>query len=147
MISAHVERVQGVLDDFDKAALENETQLDAAYRRMEKLELTASEMFDRIVQAGLSPEDSLMVACGQEIAREIVARTEAALEAGEVSEAQLFDQDYLEIPGSNPPRFRTGLNDWADAAWRPLLDKAKASDRREIGRASCRARVWQTVEH
>src|SRR3546814_8758670 len=57
---------------------------------------------------------SLMVACGQEIAREIVARTEAALEAGEVSEAQLFDQDYLEIPGSNPPRFRTGLNDWAD---------------------------------
>src|SRR3546814_19219640 len=90
---------------------------------------------------------SLMVACGQEIAREIVARTEAALEACEVSEAQLFDQDYLVIPGSNPPRFRTGLNDWADAAWRPLLDKAKASDRREIGRASCRARVWQTVEH
>src|SRR3546814_6786497 len=86
MISAHVERVQGVLDDFDKAALENETQLDAAYRRMEKLELTASEMFDRIVQAGLSPEDSMMVACGQEIAREIVARTEAALAAGEVSE-------------------------------------------------------------
>ena len=135
MISAHVERVQGVLDEFDKAALENETQLEAAYRRMEKLELTASEMFDRIVQAGLSPEDSAMVACGQDIARELAARTEAALEAGEVNEAQLFDQNYHEIPGSNPPRYRTALNDWADEAWRPLLDKAKASDRRVMAAA------------
>src|SRR3546814_20567104 len=107
---------------------------------MEKLELTASEMFDRIVQAGLSPEDSLMVACGQEIAREIVARTEAALEAGEVSEAQRFDQDYLEIPGSNPPGFRTGLNDWDDAAWGPLLDKAKASDRGVLAESRREAR-------
>src|SRR3546814_13364230 len=95
---------------------------------MEKVELTASEMFDRIVQAGLSPEDSTMVAMGQDIAREIVARTEAALEAGEVNEAKLFDQDYRELAGSNHPRYRTGRTDWADDARRPLLDQAKDSD-------------------
>src|SRR3546814_16685226 len=91
---------------------------------MEKVELTASEMFDRIVQAGLSPEDSTMVAMGQDIAREIVARTEAALEAGEVSEAKLFDPDYREIAGSNPHRYHHGLNDWEAAAWLQLLDRA-----------------------
>ena len=37
---------------FDGAALENERKLEGAHRRMESLELTASEMFDSIVKAG-----------------------------------------------------------------------------------------------
>lgn len=134
-ISHHVGRVQDVLESFDQAAIENEAKLKTAYDRMEQLELTASEMFDRIVQAGLSPEDSAMVAQGQELARELVACTEAAIGAGELSETDLFDTNYIEIAGSNPVRYNTGLCDWAHRVWRPFLDKATNADGRVLAAA------------
>lgn len=127
-ISAHVDKVQRVLISFDQAARINESQLDGAHRRMGDLELTASEMFDRIVQAGLSPNDSEMVARAQEIASQIASLTEAALASGELATEALFDPDYVPVEGSNPPRFRTRLSDWADKAWQPILDRAKAGN-------------------
>ncbi len=127
-ISSHVDAVQDVLTSFDKAARENESQLQGAHQRMEELELTASDMFDSLVQAGLSPQDSAMVERAQDWARQAAEAVEAAIANGEISEAQVFDQDYELIPGSNPERFRTGLSDWAERNWQPLLDAATNSD-------------------
>lgn len=134
-ISDHVVRVQDVLDSFDKAARDNETKLERAHKRMEELEMTASEMFDRIVHAGLSPEDSAMVETARNFARELADHTQQAIEAGELSEAALFDTNYQEIEGSNPKRYRTSLSDWAHAHWRPFFDRAKASDARVLAAA------------
>ncbi|MXO73778.1 chemotaxis protein [Altererythrobacter aerius] len=125
-ISHHVQAVQTVLESFDRAAIDNEGKLTAAQSRIEDLELTASAMFDEMVKAGLSPADSAMVDKAQSFAREIVARAEEALGQGTLTAASLFDQSYVEIPGSNPPRFRTTLTDWADANWRPVNDRVIA---------------------
>jgi methyl-accepting chemotaxis protein len=127
-ISGHVDAVQRVLTSFDAAARTNEEQLFAAHKRMGELEMTASEMFDALVKAGLSPRDSVMVERAQEAAREVAAVAERAIANGEIGEAQVFDSDYARIEGSNPARFRTGLSDWADRQWRPLFDKWKAAD-------------------
>ncbi|BDI61108.1 methyl-accepting chemotaxis protein [Qipengyuania nanhaisediminis] len=135
-ISDHVDAVQQVLTSFDAAARTNEDRLQGAHKRMEELEMTASEMFDSLVQSGLSPEDSAMVERAQEMAREVAAVAEAALANGELSEAALFDMDYQLIEGSNPQRYTTGLSDWADRHWRPMLDAAKQSDSR-INAAAC----------
>lgn len=121
-ISGHVQRVQKVLDSFDHAALENESKLENAHRRMEELELTASEMFDRIVKAGLSPQDSVLVDQAIEHARKLAEIAEQAVARGEITMEELFDQDYRPVQGSNPPRFRTRASDWADANWRPVID-------------------------
>ena len=45
--------------------------LHGAHDQIRELELTASEMFDRVVHAGLSPQDSTMVALAQEIAQDV----------------------------------------------------------------------------
>lgn len=121
-ISDHVHAVQDVLHSFDSAAIENEGKLQAANRRMEALELTASEMFDGIVKAGLSPEDSLMVERAMEHARKLADAAEQAIAEGALTMEMLFDQDYRPVEGSNPPRYRTRLSDWADANWRPIID-------------------------
>jgi methyl-accepting chemotaxis protein len=121
-ISSHVERVQVVLEDFDNAALENETKLQRAYRRMEDLELTASEMFDRIVKAGLSPEDSVTVERAKEVAAKVREVAEKAISDGTLNEEMLYDQNYREVPGTNPKLHRTSLSDWADQNWRPIFD-------------------------
>ena len=127
-ISGHVHRVQNVLDNFDAAAIANESKLQSAHRRMEELEMTASEMFDSIVKAGLSPQDSAMVERAQGHAREVERLADEAIAAGKLDTAQLFDTDYREIEGSNPPRFRTALMDWAHANWRQLLDSAAGGE-------------------
>ncbi|MEX0342821.1 MAG: methyl-accepting chemotaxis protein [Erythrobacter sp.] len=122
-ISDHVHRVQDVLGDFDGAVSENENNLASAHDRMEELELIASDMFDKLVKAGLSPQDSTMVEKAQSHAQEIVAIAESAIASGELTMEQLFDRDYRQVPGTNPALYRTGLSDWADANWRPLNDR------------------------
>lgn len=127
-ISAHVGRVDEVVRSFDRAASDNEQRLAGANRRIGELEMTANTMFDTIVQAGLSPEDSAMVARAQDAAAAAVAIATSALENGSLTQGALFDTDYCEIPGSNPQRFTTGLSRWSDAYWRPLLDRVTGSD-------------------
>jgi len=127
-VSTHVTSIRQALDVLDQAAASSETGLRTAHERIEDLELTASQMFDSIVQAGLSPADSAMVERAQAAARELAAVTEAALAAAELDPAALYDRNYVPIAGSNPPRFHTRLCDWADRAWRPLLDKLAASE-------------------
>jgi methyl-accepting chemotaxis protein len=134
-ISSHVDKVQRVLTSYDAAARSNEDRLHGAHRKMEDLEITASEMFDRIVHAGLSPEDSAMVAQAQAMMQEVVQHTEAALASGAITMSAVFDTDYMAIPGTNPQLFRTRLTDWAHAEWRPFLDRAKAGDHRVLAAA------------
>ncbi|WP_234026370.1 methyl-accepting chemotaxis protein [Qipengyuania thermophila] len=134
-ITGHVAAVQRVLTSFDDASGTNESSLVRAGQRVEELELAACDMFDRIVHAGLSPRDSAMVTLAERCADEIRLLTEDALGAGQVTEAQLFDTRYREIPGSRPPRYETGLTAWAHAHWRPILDRVSASDRHILAAA------------
>ncbi|MBL44010.1 methyl-accepting chemotaxis protein [Erythrobacter aureus] len=136
-ISDHVHRVQDVLGDFDGAVSENEDKLATAHDRMESLELIASEMFDKLVKAGLSPQDSAMVEKAQGHAQDIVAMAEEAIARGELTIEQLFDRDYRPIEGSNPQRFQTGLMEWANEHWRPVLDAAAGAEGGDILGSVC----------
>ncbi|WP_375291988.1 methyl-accepting chemotaxis protein [Qipengyuania sp.] len=135
MMTGNVTRVQQVIDSFDKAASDNEAKLEVAHSRMEDLELTASEMFDRLVHAGLSPQDSEMVGIAQQKAREVAEMAEEAIKAGDISEAAVFDQDYCLIEGSNPQRFRTRFTEWAHGNWRHKLDEVERADTRVMASA------------
>ena len=127
-VSEHVVSIRHALNVLEQAGESSETGLRRAHDRIEGLEITASAMFDSIVSAGLSPADNAMVARAQVAAAEIAAVTEAAVAAGRIDAAALFDRDYRAVPGSNPPRFRTSLSDWADREWRPLLDRIASSE-------------------
>lgn len=127
-ISGHVDQLQQVLATFNAAARDNEGKLGGAQGRMGDLEEMASVMFDRIVHAGLAPRDMAFVERAREAGEEVTAIALAALADGSLTEAALFDDRYLEVPGTNPQLFRNRFSDWADAKWRPVLDRIKASD-------------------
>ena len=131
-ISRHVDRLQQALVTFDDAAKDNEGTLGRARDRMSELEEMASVMFDRVVHAGLAPRDSAMVERAQAAADEVTAIALAALEAGTLNEATLFDDNYIEVSGTNPQLYRNKFCDWADANWRPVLDRVKQSDPRIV---------------
>lgn len=119
---SHIATVRREFDVIQKAASENESKLEQSVSNIRELEQTASQMFNTIVHAGMSPADDAKVELCREFARELSAQVEAAISANELSETELFDQNYIEIAGSNPPRFRTGLTGWTDKVWRPIID-------------------------
>ena len=126
MMTEHVDRVSAVIESFDRAASENENKLATAHDRMEELELTASDMFDKLVKAGLSPQDSQLVERAIDHAKNLARIAEEAIEKGELTMEQFFDTDYKEVPGTNPQLFRNKLSDWADRNWRPIIDSVVA---------------------
>ena len=128
MMTTGVGRVQDSLEQFDMAAGENERRLSSAHDKIEDLELTASEMFDRIVKAGLSPQDGLMVEKAKDFAAKTTRLAEEAIASGALKLEQLFDTNYRRIEGSKPPRYRTELSDWAHQHWRPILDVSAETD-------------------
>lgn len=127
-ISGHVNRVHGVLESFQRASEQDEAKLTSVHGKVGVLEDRASVMFDHIVQAGLSPRDSEIVAIAQDAAAEAMRLVETALAAGSLSRDMLFDDNYRPVPGTNPQLFRNRLSDWADQHWRPLLDRTMERD-------------------
>jgi methyl-accepting chemotaxis protein len=127
-ISEHVGCLQDVLHAFNHAAIDNETRLGDAHRRVIELEETSNLMFDSIVHAGLCPKDDEIVALAMKTAGEVAELATRALESGEIDETALFDDNYVEISGTNPKLYRNRLSDWADRNWRPVLDRIKKSN-------------------
>jgi methyl-accepting chemotaxis protein len=55
---------------------------------------------------------------------------EDAIVRGDLSIEDMFDTDYVEIPGSNPVQYRTRILDWADRALTPFQEAFLAKDPR-----------------
>ncbi|HKS21134.1 MAG TPA: methyl-accepting chemotaxis protein [Bradyrhizobium sp.] len=55
---------------------------------------------------------------------------EAGIASGAISVEDMFDENYVEIPGSNPVQHRTKILDWADRALPPFQDAFLAKDPR-----------------
>ena len=97
-------------------------QLSHAHRDVTELESRANLMFDKLVHSGMSQDDSAFVELAIEQAQRIKNLTEQAIASGDLTMAALFDENLIQVAGSNPEQYRTGLSDWADTNWRPLFD-------------------------
>lgn len=128
MIHESVCRVGEELDGFSSAASANSGLLGTARDSMIGLEQQANEMFDTMVHSGFAIADRRLVDIAIAERDKFVALTKKALAEGVLDLATLFDADYRPIAGSNPERFDTRFNAFADMYWRPELDRVGRSD-------------------
>ena len=128
LIHQSVCRVGDELEGFSSAARANSALLGNTRTTMGGLERKAHEMLDTIVHSGFAVADRRLVDIAVGIRDRFVEMTSAALKNGRLDADSLFDTNYREIAGSNPPRFDTRLNGFADAEWRPELDRIVKSD-------------------
>ena len=135
LIHESVCRVGDELDGFSVAARANSGLLGEARDAMVGLERQAHDMLDGIVHSGFAVADRHLVDIAIAERDRMVALTERAIAEGRVDMAALFDHDYRLIPGSNPERFDTKLNFFADSMWRPELDKIVRGDPRIVSTA------------
>ncbi|MEJ5999984.1 methyl-accepting chemotaxis protein [Paucibacter soli] len=115
--------------------LEREVQqamryLDAAFACSDRFLRLSEELIERIADSGVEVEDALYIRGAQEAAREIADQLEQALAARQISEAQLFDERYKPMAGTNPPQHLTEFVGLADRLFPAVQERMlKLSDK------------------
>src|SRR6476660_9410152 len=133
MIQTSVDRVKAGLTDFAADARDNGKELLTAEKRLAHLELLSNTMLDTLANSGAEIDDTPSILKAQETYRRIQAAIEQAIDNGEVTVDDVFDDDYQIVEGSNPVQYTVRFNEAADEHVRPILDRSEASDGRIIG--------------
>jgi methyl-accepting chemotaxis protein len=135
MIQTSVDRVKAGLTDFAADARENGKELLTAEKRLAHLEMLTNTMLDTLANSGAEIDDTPFILKAQETSRQIKTAIEHAIDEGQLTIEDVFDQDYQVIEGSNPVQYMVRFNDAADRLVRPILDQTKSADGRIIGSA------------
>ncbi|HLX14893.1 MAG TPA: methyl-accepting chemotaxis protein [Bradyrhizobium sp.] len=77
-------------------------------------------------------ENTEFVTRAMEAGRELTKIFEDAVRSGAISIDDMFDTDYVEIPGTNPMQHRTRILDWADRALPAFQEAFLAKDPRMV---------------
>ena len=95
--------------------------------------LTLSEtLIEFTAESGVETADTPLIRTVMATAKRIGAEFEAAIARGEISAAQLFDERYREIPGTNPRQFLTDYVGLTDRLLPPIQDPLQKSDPRIV---------------
>jgi methyl-accepting chemotaxis protein len=108
------------------------TSLTQADKRVEGLLGLSEGLMELIAASGIETADTPIIRAGIETAQRIGAVFESAIARGEITEGQLFDERYREIPGSNPKQYLTEYVEFTDRALPPIQDPLQRSDPRII---------------
>ncbi|WP_265529802.1 methyl-accepting chemotaxis protein [Sphingomicrobium marinum] len=133
MIQTSVDRMKAGLNEFAEDARGNGGQLVRAQRRLGHLEMLTGTMLNTLANSGAEIDDTPMMLKAADYANRIRAQVEAAIDAGEIDVEAVFDRNYREREGSNPPQFDTQFCDTADRVIQPILDEVVQGDNRIIG--------------
>jgi methyl-accepting chemotaxis protein len=134
-IQASVDSVKSGLSLFAADARENGGQLRQTQDRLTRLELRSNEMLDKLASSGVRIDDTPFIEFAQAAMREIQIAVERGIRKGEVSAEDVFDFDYVPMPGTNPIQHETRFCDYADAWIRPILDRLMSEEPRLIATA------------
>lgn len=129
----HVGSLDAGFDSFADAASANMTQLQTMRGQIDALESASNQMLNRIAHSGVVTADTPFIERALREAERVRGVIGAALIAGALDEAALFDTAYRAVADTDAVQFETGFVAWADRAIRPLLDAATAADPTIVG--------------
>ena len=99
LIEQSVDSVKSGLSSFAADARANGGQLRQTHDRLARLELMSNEMLGRLASCGVEIDDTPFIEFAQKGMGEIKAIIERAIQRGDISEDDVFDTDYVPMPG------------------------------------------------
>lgn len=106
-VSEQVANLANVVETSDQ-------QLTTAHKRSGNILTISEDLMLYLVEAGFQTRDGALIAICQEAAAEVRALFEAEVNAGNISQAALFDGNYRPVPGSNPEQVTTQFCEFTD---------------------------------
>jgi len=129
---AHCDMVIDELGHLAKGVDLSSSDLKNADERVAKL-LDASEaLIALIADSGVETSDAPLIRTVIDTAKRISDAFEAAIARGEISLDQLMDENYREIPGTNPKQYLTDYVEFTDRILPPIQDPIQKSDPRTV---------------
>ncbi|WP_298834779.1 protein phosphatase CheZ [uncultured Piscinibacter sp.] len=100
--------------------------LDAAMTRSESFLRISEQLIETVAQYGIQTEDTPYIQAARQAAARISQLLEGALRTGNATMADLFDEAYSPVPGSNPLQHTTRFCALADRLFPQVQEQALA---------------------
>jgi methyl-accepting chemotaxis protein len=120
------------LGDLANGVQLSSSNLTQADRRVDGLLNLSETLIEFIAESGVSTADTPIIDLGIQTANRISAEFEAAIDRGDLTDFQLFDERYREIPGTNPKQYTTEYVRFTDRVLPPIQDPLQGTDARIV---------------
>jgi methyl-accepting chemotaxis protein len=127
---AHCDMVIDELGNLAKGVDLSSTELKHADDRVAKLLDLSEGLIELIAASGVETSDTPLIRVVIETAKQISAAFESAIERGDIRLEQLMDENYREIPGTDPKQYLTDYVAFTDRILPPIQDPVQKIDPR-----------------
>src|SRR5208282_5146412 len=103
----HCTAVMRALKTLVSTIKQGEGKLSAAQARAEAILEIGEDFMRFLAESGIETADTPLILACKRAAEQISARFEQAVESGEIGMDALFDENYVEIPRTDPQQFMT----------------------------------------
>ena len=131
-IDSGVSSIDGRLADMSSGVLQTSARLKNARQGILHVRDLGESLIGTTAEMGVESADTPYIRAAQETGAKVTAAFEAALACGQISEADLFDETYRQIPGSNPPQFLSRFTEFCDRVL-PAIQDPVASSLKNVG--------------
>ncbi|WP_027577537.1 methyl-accepting chemotaxis protein [Bradyrhizobium sp. WSM1743] len=128
----HCDTVISELNELAKGVDLSSRDLKSADERVAKLLDSSEGLIALIADSGVETSDAPLIRAVVDTAKRISAEFEAAIDRGEITLDQLMDENYREIPGTDPKQYLTNYVDFTDRVLPPIQDPIQKSDPRIV---------------
>jgi methyl-accepting chemotaxis protein len=128
----HCDQVIEELNNLAKGVDLSSTELKHADERVSRLLDISETLIAMIADSGVETSDGPLIRIVVAAAKRISAAFESAIERGEIGVDQLMDENYREIPGTDPKQYLTDYVEFTDRILPPIQDPIQKSDSRIV---------------
>jgi methyl-accepting chemotaxis protein len=128
----HCDHVIGELNNLAKGVDLSSTDLKHADQRVSRLLDLSETLIAKIADSGVETSDAPLIRTVVDTAKLISTVFESAIARGEIRLDQLMDENYREIPGTDPKQYLTDYVDFTDRVLPPIQDPIQKSDPRIV---------------
>ena len=129
---AHCDMVIDELDNLAKGVDLSSTDLRSADDRVAKLLDLSEGLIELIATSGVETSDAPLIRVVIDTAKQISAAFESALVRGDIRLDQLMDENYREIPGTDPKQYLTDYVEFTDRILPAIQDPVQKIDPRIV---------------
>jgi methyl-accepting chemotaxis protein len=129
---AHCDMVIDELHDLAKGVDLSSTDLKNADDRVAKLLDVSEGLIEMIAASGVETSDAPLIRVVIDTAKQISAAFESAVARGEIRLEQLMDENYREIPGTDPRQYLTDYVEFTDRILPAIQDPIQKIDPRIV---------------
>ena len=124
--SAQIQDVSAYIADLDGEAANVQKVMTGVSDQIQDLLIIGEQMHEHLMEVNVDSVHMRIFEAARAAAYRIQTLFESALSSGKLSEADVFDQSYQQIPNTNPPKFHTRYDAFSDRSFpevqEPLLD-------------------------